>query len=56
MLAASEAYRVARGPRAVRCAKLQHDTTQRCIFRCAYRLPVPVPDRRILGSTLESRR
>jgi aquaporin Z len=56
MLAAAEGYRVARGSRAVRCAKLQHDTTQRCIFRCGYRLPAPVPDRPAPGSALESRR
>ncbi len=35
MLLASEVYRHAtRG--AVRCAKLQHDTRRRCIFRCGY--------------------
>jgi len=35
MLLASEVYRHATR-RAVRCAKLQHDTRHRCIFRCGY--------------------
>ncbi|MGH7536853.1 MAG: hypothetical protein ACREMG_14915 [Gemmatimonadales bacterium] len=33
---APEAYRRAPGRPPVRCAKLQHDLTQRCIFRCGY--------------------
>jgi aquaporin Z len=36
MLIATEAYRRAPGGPSVRCAKLQHDGTQRCIFRCGY--------------------
>ncbi len=36
MLAAAELYVRRRGLAAVFCAKLQHDTTQRCIFRCRY--------------------
>ena len=31
-----EAYRRAPGRPPVRCAKVQHDATQRCIFRCGY--------------------
>lgn len=37
MLAAAEAFRLFRGRAAVRCAKLVHDPTQPCIFRCGYR-------------------
>jgi aquaporin Z len=36
MLLAAEAYVRARGARAVLCAKLHHDNSKRCIFRCAY--------------------
>jgi aquaporin Z len=36
MLLAAELYVRRRGPAAVFCAKLHHDTTQRCIFRCRY--------------------
>jgi aquaporin Z len=36
MLLAAEGHRAWKGAHAVRCAKLQHDTTQRCIFRCGY--------------------
>jgi aquaporin Z len=34
MLAAAEVYRAGRGVAAVHCAKLQHDSIHRCIFRC----------------------
>jgi aquaporin Z len=36
MLAAAQLYRAARGVAAVRCAKLNHATRRRCIFRCGY--------------------
>ena len=36
MLLAAEAYVRRRGLAAVYCAKLQHDTVHRCIFRCRY--------------------
>jgi aquaporin Z len=36
MLLAAEAFARARGPAAVRCAKLHHANAQRCIFRCGY--------------------
>jgi aquaporin Z len=36
MLLAAEVYVRRGGAAAVFCAKLQHDTTQRCIFRCRY--------------------
>ena len=36
MLLAAELYVRRRGLAAVRCAKLQHDTSQRCIFHCRY--------------------
>jgi aquaporin Z len=36
MLAAAEVYVRRRGVAAVLCAKLHHDATQRCIFRCRY--------------------
>jgi aquaporin Z len=36
MLLATEGYRRVPGRPPVRCAKLQHDPTQRCIFRCGY--------------------
>jgi aquaporin Z len=39
MLAAAELYVRTRGLHAVACAKLHHDTSARCIFRCRY-----VPD------------
>jgi aquaporin Z len=34
MLLAAESYRALRGTRAVACAKLHHDASFRCIFRC----------------------
>jgi aquaporin Z len=37
MLLAAEAYTRLFGARRVRCAKLHHQNTQRCIFRCGYR-------------------
>jgi aquaporin Z len=39
MLLAAEAYRLGRGPHAVRCAKLNHGGPARCIFRCGYCQP-----------------
>jgi aquaporin Z len=36
MLGAAALYRGRPGRPAVRCAKLQHDRVQRCIFRCGY--------------------
>jgi aquaporin Z len=36
MLLAAELYVRHRGPAAVFCAKLHHDTSQRCIFHCRY--------------------
>jgi len=36
MLTAAEIYLQVRGARRVLCAKLQHDTLRRCIFRCGY--------------------
>src|SRR5262249_42916797 len=36
MLAAAQVYLAARGARGVVCAKLNHHTTRRCIFRCGY--------------------
>jgi aquaporin Z len=36
MLAAAEAYVRLPGARRVLCAKLEHRTTRRCIFRCGY--------------------
>jgi len=36
MLLAAELYVRARGARHVHCAKLHHENTQRCIFRCDY--------------------
>lgn len=38
MLAAGGFYRFTRGARAVHCAKLHHNNSQRCIFRCEYHL------------------
>ena len=37
MLAAAEAYIQVRGAHRVLCAKLNHHTTRRCIFRCNFR-------------------
>jgi len=37
MLLAGEVYLRFRGRRNVFCAKLHHDNTKRCIFRCNYR-------------------
>ena len=36
MMVAAEVYARLRGSRAVLCAKLHHDNTQRCIFSCGY--------------------
>jgi len=36
MLLAAQGYLVVQGARAVKCAKLNHDTRERCIFRCRY--------------------
>jgi aquaporin Z len=36
MVAAAQLYVVSRGPHAVLCAKLHHENSQRCIFRCHY--------------------
>jgi aquaporin Z len=36
MLAAAQIYTMLRGAEKVHCAKLHHDTVQRCIFRCNY--------------------
>ena len=38
MLLAAEVYVRARGLRAVHCAKLHHQNSQRCIFRCGYHM------------------
>jgi aquaporin Z len=43
MLLAAELYLRRRGAAAVFCAKLHHDTTQRCIFRCRYAELAPAP-------------
>lgn len=43
MLLAAETYARVRGRATVRCAKLHHDNDQRCIFRCGYAIPDPVP-------------
>ncbi|RPH83510.1 MAG: aquaporin family protein [Candidatus Rokuibacteriota bacterium] len=43
MLLAAELYLRRRGTAAVFCAKLHHDTTQRCIFRCRYAELAPAP-------------
>jgi aquaporin Z len=43
MLLAAELYVRRRGLAAVFCAKLHHDTTQRCIFRCRYAELAPAP-------------
>ena len=37
MLLASFAYQFIRSPEDVKCAKLNHHTTRRCIFHCGYR-------------------
>lgn len=36
MLLAGQLYRTLQGTRAVRCAKLHHENSYRCIFRCRY--------------------
>jgi len=36
MLAAAQSYVATRGMQKVLCAKLHHDNSQRCIFRCSY--------------------
>jgi aquaporin Z len=36
MLLASQGYLAVQGARAVKCAKRNHDTRERCIFRCRY--------------------
>src|SRR6266850_1773906 len=36
MLAAAQSYVATRGMQRVLCAKLHHDNSQRCIFRCSY--------------------
>jgi aquaporin Z len=43
MLLAAELYVRQRGLTAVFCAKLHHDTSQRCIFRCRYAELAPAP-------------
>jgi aquaporin Z len=43
MLLAAELYVRRRGLTAVFCAKLHHDTSQRCIFRCRYAGLAPAP-------------
>lgn len=44
MLLAAEAYIRAFGNRRVRCAKLHHQNSGRCIFRCGYQQPVARAD------------
>lgn len=39
MLAAAELHVATRGRHAVRCAKLHHENSERCIFRCGYHAP-----------------
>lgn len=36
MLAAAQSYVAIQGMQRVLCAKLHHDNSQRCIFRCSY--------------------
>jgi len=36
MLLAAELYLRRKGPRQIRCAKLHHQNSKRCIFRCGY--------------------
>ena len=36
MLAAAQLHVATRGRHAVRCAKLHHENSERCIFRCGY--------------------
>jgi aquaporin Z len=36
MILAAETYLRARGPKSILCAKLHHQNSQRCIFRCGY--------------------
>ena len=40
MLMASEVYVRWKGRKAVQCAKLHHDNSKRCIFRCGYQNPI----------------
>jgi aquaporin Z len=42
MLAAAECYLRLKGVRAVICAKLHHQNSKRCIFRCGYEDPFPL--------------
>lgn len=49
MLAAAEVYVRLLGARRVRCAKIDHRTARRCIFRCDYALVTP-------GASLASKR
>jgi len=55
MLIAAELYVRAKGRHAVRCAKLSHHTSQRCIFRCGYRDRAdgtqPAPDAGLVSLT-----
>jgi aquaporin Z len=46
MLLAAETRVRARGPHAVLCAKLHHDNSERCIFRCDYPVCGPPAERR----------
>ena len=41
MLLAAEVYVRLKGARAVHCAKLHHQNSQRCIFRCGYAMKAP---------------
>jgi aquaporin Z len=57
MAAAAELYRLIHGRRAVRCAKLHHDSRYRCIFRCGYRAaeveePTPAPEQLLARSPI----
>ena len=36
MLAAAQGYLAIQGAPGIRCAKLHHENSQRCIFRCRY--------------------
>lgn len=53
MLLASEVYLRARGRDRVRCAKLNHDNDQRCIFRCGYARKPAVATGAMAGEPLE---
>ena len=44
MLVAAETYVRLRGAHRVRCAKLNHRTTRRCIFRCGFPVTQAAPD------------